>query len=105
MSVSALLKDDFGRILSNTEQELAGEAPNGRAPEFLESLLYQHLHVAQQARLRMDAAKAWDPDYHRDFLARETALERARRHYYALREIGPIDPYLDQLATTEDLRA
>lgn len=103
--MSALLKDDFGRVLSDAEQELASEASTSRDPEFLESLLYQHLHVAQQARLRMDDAKAWSPEYHRDFLARENALERARRHYYALREIGPIDPFLEQLATMEDLRA
>lgn len=105
--MSALAKLALGHLSREEQalQERGGVADPSEplSPEMLESLLYQHLHVAAQARLRMDAARSWSSDYHADFTARERALEHAAKHYRALRELGPIDPLLARMATNEGL--
>lgn len=90
--------------LSAAEEDLAPKPEiEGLSQEMHEQLLYEHLHVAQQARLRMDSARAWSTDYHKDFTDRERAIRRAREHYRALQEMGRLDPFLDRMAITEDI--
>lgn len=94
----------LGSPLSAEEQHLAGDVedqPLGR--ELLECLLYEHLHTAARARLRMDRAKAWSQQYHADFTEREHALARARKHYQVLRELGEVDPLLERMAIYEGI--
>lgn len=89
--------------LSADEQDVAPPDEQPLSREMHEQLLYEHLHVAQQARLRMDAAKSWNQTYHKDFTDRDRAIRRARVHYEALREMGAVDPFLDRMAINEEI--
>lgn len=101
--MSALARLALG-TLSERERELTSAEPCGENPELREQLLYEHLHVAQQARLRMDAARSWSHQYHEDFMKRGNAIARAREHYTRLRELGAVDAFLERMAMTEGLQ-
>lgn len=107
--MSALVRRLAIGRLSPAEEELVAEhledEPEGDLSlELREQLLYQHLYTAQQARLRMEAARSWSREYHAHHLARERAIARAARHYHALSDLGaPIDALLTQMATTEGI--
>jgi len=89
--------------LSEDEQTLGAQVIPG-SRETLETFLYEHLMLAARARLRMDSARKWGPEYDRDYRAREIALDAASKHYRALLDLGgEIEPLLAAMILKERL--